>query len=30
LEMDFLGHVLSQEEVRPDLKKIGSIKEWQS
>ncbi len=27
LEMDFLGHVLSQEEVRPDLKKIGSIKE---
>jgi hypothetical protein len=28
LEMDFLGHVLSQEGVRPDPRKIESIKEW--
>jgi len=28
--MDFLGHVLSQEGVRPDLRKIESIKEWQN
>jgi len=30
LEIDFLGHVLSQEGVRPKLRKIESIKEWQS
>jgi hypothetical protein len=30
LKMDFLGHVLPQEGVRPDPKKIESIKEWQS
>jgi flagellar biosynthesis protein FlhB len=28
--MDFLGHVLSQEGVRPDLRKIESIKEWKN
>ncbi len=30
LEMDFLGDVLSQERVKPNLKKIESIKEWQN
>jgi hypothetical protein len=30
LKMDFLGHVLSQERVRPDPKNIESIKERQS
>jgi hypothetical protein len=30
LEMDVLGHVLSQEGVRPDPWKIESIKEWQN
>jgi hypothetical protein len=29
-KMDFLGHVLSQERVRPNPKKIESIKKWQS
>ncbi len=28
--MDFLGHVLFWEGVKPNLKKIESIKEWQS
>jgi hypothetical protein len=28
LEMDFLGHVLSWEGVKPDPRKIESIKEW--
>jgi hypothetical protein len=28
--MDFWGHVLSREGVRPDPRKIESIKEWQS
>ncbi len=28
--MDFLGHVLSQEGVRPNPKKIKSIKEWKN
>jgi hypothetical protein len=28
--MDFLGHVLSYEGVRPDPRKIESIKEWQN
>jgi hypothetical protein len=28
--MDFLGHVLPREGVRPDPRKIESIKEWQS
>jgi flagellar biosynthesis protein FlhB len=28
--MDFLGHVLSQEGVRPDLRKIELIKEWKN
>ncbi len=30
LEMDFLRHVLSQEGVKPNPKKIESIKEWQN
>jgi hypothetical protein len=30
LKTNFLGHVLSQDGVRPDLSKIESIKEWQS
>jgi flagellar biosynthesis protein FlhB len=30
LEMVFLGHVLSHEGVRPNLKKIELIKEWQN
>ncbi len=30
LEMEFLGHVLSWETVKPILRKIESIKEWQS
>jgi hypothetical protein len=29
-KMEFLGHVLSQEGVRPNPTKIESIKEWQS
>jgi hypothetical protein len=28
LEMDFLGHVLVKEVVKPNLKKVGFIKEW--
>jgi hypothetical protein len=28
MEMDFLGHVLSLEEIRLDLKKVSTIKEW--
>jgi len=30
LEMDFLGHVLFREGVRPNPRKIESIKEWKS
>jgi uncharacterized protein YlbG (UPF0298 family) len=30
MEMDFLGHVLSLENIRLDLKKILAVKEWQS
>jgi hypothetical protein len=29
-KMDFWGHVLSWEGVKPDPKKIESIKKWQS
>jgi hypothetical protein len=29
-KLEFLGHVLSQEGVRPDPKKMESIKEWQN
>jgi hypothetical protein len=30
MEMDFFGHVLSLKGIRPDLKKVQVIKEWQS
>ncbi len=30
MEMDFLAHVLSLEGIRPNLKKVHAIKEWQS
>jgi hypothetical protein len=28
LEMEFLGHVLSREGMKPNPRKIESIKEW--
>jgi hypothetical protein len=28
LEMNFLGHVLVKEAVKPNLEKVGFIKEW--
>jgi len=30
MEMEFLGHVLSLEEIKLDLKKVSTIKEWQN
>jgi hypothetical protein len=30
VEMDLSGHVLSLEGIRPNLKKVQAVKEWQN